>query len=104
MLDKYNDAQESIKSAKVKIHFNKAHSPSAPTENPGDVIRATEGALEDLKEILEYFKDNFLDENGNLIKISFWKWVFKKQYRDKIGGMIDFVFVKIKKIASRFTD
>jgi hypothetical protein len=108
MLDKYFDAQETINRAKVKIHFDRAHSPNngearrETTQTPENVINATNAALQDMSEILSYFKDNFLDKEGKIIKVSFWKWIFDKEYRDKLGNAIDYIFGKIKDIASRF--
>jgi len=111
MLLKYSEAMNLIDEVKFEVHVAKeakeakksrtAHNPEA-IENPGDALEATDGALDDMKEILDYFKENFLDANGDLIKISFFRWVFEKKYRQKIGGMIEFVFDKIKDIVSRF--
>ena len=113
MLNKYVDAQQTIEKAKIKLHFNKAsesvermvNGQVKKVDDPQsakNIIKATEESLKDMSEILNYFKDNFLDKDGKIIKVSFWKWIFKKEYRNKIGNAIDFIFDKIKEIASRF--
>lgn len=108
MLNKFVDVQDSIEKAQMKVHFSKGNplnngrAKQTKSQNPEVIINATEEALKDLSAILIYFKDNFLDTNGKIIKVSFWKWVFKKEYRNKISNAIDFIFDKIKVIAMRF--
>lgn len=101
MLQKFNDAQSELDNVIGKMQ-KKARQHSFDSSSPSNPIDATEAALVDLREILAYFRTNFLDKEGKLIKISFLKWVFVKEYRDKIGGAINFLIEKIKTIASRF--
>lgn len=112
MLQKFEDANITIEEAIVKLEAKKSVNENADVrkvegrspnlDTPGEVVDASKLALEDLKDLLNYFKANFLDENGKLIKIRFWKWVFDKKYRDKIGGAIDYTVLKVKTIAGRF--
>jgi len=100
-----DEALEKIKAEvapKAKMRKVEGASPDALIETPGDAITATEAALVDLKEILNYFRENFLDDKGNLIKIGFWKWLFVKKYRMKVGNGIEYLVGKIKTIAGRF--
>jgi len=100
MLQKFNDAESELDNVLDKMQKKaRQHSFESGTQNP---IDATEAALVDLKEILAYFRKNFLDKDGKFVKISVLKWVFVKKYRDKIGAAINFLVEKIKTIASRF--
>ena len=102
MKQQFDDAEATIETALEKVRNPMKARNANATGNPGDVIDATEAALVDLKSILVYFRTSFVDSNGEFLKISFWKWITEKQYREKIRDAVVFTINKIKVIASRY--
>ena len=82
MKQQFDDAEIMIDEAIAKMKTDNAVQPSArkvegmspvaEDVTPGDIVTASELALLDMKDMLTYFRNNFLDKNGKFIKISFW--------------------------------
>lgn len=71
-------------------------------ENPGKITAASKEALNRLQELLTYFEQNWLDANGNIIKISWWKWIFNGKLRAKVSATFDEVMDAINDIVELY--